>query len=308
MLMEAEAGRWTAMLATLLQNRVPMVQSLSLARDSLLLESFKAQLAQVERAVRGGSGPGAALADYRIFDESLVNLINVGERCGRLADMLKSAAHLAEQKGRDRIKRLMALLEPVSILVIGCMIGVIVISLFTAITSINNVPLCSKGRLAWGKPLTIPGRLLTALFRRKEGQHQTENGFTLLELLVVLAIIGLLGALIGPRLFERLEGSKVVTAQTQVRMLKTALDTMRLDIGRYPSAEEGLDLLVRAPTDPQLRLRWHGPYLEGELPLDPWGSPYQYGPTRPDLNAITLYSFGPTGRPGPNPARYLPPA
>jgi general secretion pathway protein F len=141
MLVEAEAGRWTAMLATLLRNRVPLVQSLSLARDSLLLESFKAQLAQVERAVRGGSGLGAALADYRIFDESLVNLINVGERSGRLADMLKSAAQLAEQKGRDRIKRLMALLEPVSILVIGCMIGVIVISLFTAITSINNVQL-----------------------------------------------------------------------------------------------------------------------------------------------------------------------
>ena len=72
-----------------------------------------------------------------------------------------------------------------------------------------------------------------------------DTGFTLLELLVVLAIIGLLGALVGPRLFERLEGSKVTTAQTQVRMLKTSLDTMRLDIGRYPTAEEGLNLLVR---------------------------------------------------------------
>jgi general secretion pathway protein F len=141
LLVEAEAGRWTAMLATLLQNRVPLVQSLALARDSLLLESFKAQLTQVERAVRGGSALGAALADYRIFDETLVNLVKVGERSGRLADMLKSAATLAEQKGRDRIKRLMALLEPASILVIGGMIGVIVISLFTAIASINNVPL-----------------------------------------------------------------------------------------------------------------------------------------------------------------------
>jgi general secretion pathway protein F len=141
MLVEAEAGRWTAMLSTLLQNRIPLVQSLALARDSLLLESFKAQLGQVERAVRGGSGLGAALADYRLFDESLVNLIRVGERSGRLADMLKSAASLAEQKGRDRIKRLMALLEPASILFIGGIIGVIVISLLTAIASINNVPL-----------------------------------------------------------------------------------------------------------------------------------------------------------------------
>ena len=131
-------------------------------------------------------------------------------------------------------------------------------------------------------------------------------GFTLLELLVVLAIIGLLGALIGPRLFERLEDSKLVTAQTQVRMLKTALDTMRLDIGRYPTAEEGLSMLTRAPTDAPLRANWHGPYLEGEVPLDPWGNPYQYNPAGRDLNAVTLYSYGPTGKPGGNAVGFLP--
>jgi general secretion pathway protein F len=139
--LEAEAGRWTAMLATLLQNRVPLVQSLALARNSLRVESLKGRLVQVERAVRGGSALGTALEDYSIFDETLVNLIRVGERSGRLAEMLKSAAALAEQKGRDRIKSAMALLEPAAILVIGVIIGVIVISLFTAIASINNVQL-----------------------------------------------------------------------------------------------------------------------------------------------------------------------
>jgi general secretion pathway protein G len=89
-------------------------------------------------------------------------------------------------------------------------------------------------------------------------------------------------------------------------MLKTSLDTMRLDIGRYPTAEEGLDLLVRAPSEPSLRTRWHGPYLEGEVPLDPWGNPYQYSPTGRELNAITLYSYGPTGRPGGEAVGYLP--
>jgi len=128
-----------------------------------------------------------------------------------------------------------------------------------------------------------------------------QGGFTLMELLVVLVILGLLGALVGPRLFAQLDRSKVRTAETQIHMLKSALDTMRLDIGRYPTAEEGLQLLVTAPTDPQLRLLWHGPYLENQVPLDPWNKPYLYRPEGRDLNAIALYSLGQDGKPGDEP-------
>jgi general secretion pathway protein G len=124
------------------------------------------------------------------------------------------------------------------------------------------------------------------------------QGFTLLEMIVVLVIIGLIMGLIGPRLFGQADKAKVQTAQTQVRMLKGALETMRLDIGRFPTEQEGLQLLVAKPSDATLSQRWSGPYLDGEVPNDPWGNPYQYSPTATADQPLTLYSTGADGKRG----------
>ncbi len=124
------------------------------------------------------------------------------------------------------------------------------------------------------------------------------QGFTLLEMIVVLVIIGLIMGLVGPRLFSQADKAKVQTAETQAKMLKGALETMRLDIGRFPSQEEGLKLLVQAPGDSKLAQRWKGPYLEDGLPDDPWGNAYQYSPQPSGTRAFTLYSFGADGKNG----------
>jgi len=123
-------------------------------------------------------------------------------------------------------------------------------------------------------------------------------GFTLLELLVVLVIIGLLAGLVGPRLFSKVDSSKVQTAQTQVKLLRGALETMRLDIGRFPNAEEGVALLNEPPRDDRVASKWKGPYLNEALPPDPWGRPYQYSIPGAAGQPFALYSFGADGKRG----------
>lgn len=120
-------------------------------------------------------------------------------------------------------------------------------------------------------------------------------GFTLLEMLVVLVIIGLLAGLVGPRLFSKVDQSRVAAAQTQVKLLRGAVENLRLDVGRLPSNEEGLNLLLKAPADSSLASRWRGPYLDDALPADPWGRPYRYAVPGADGQPFAIYSLGADG-------------
>ena len=119
-------------------------------------------------------------------------------------------------------------------------------------------------------------------------------GFTLLELLVVVAIIGLLSAYVGPRVLSHLGRSETAVAKAQVDAFAKALDTYRLDVGRYPTTEQGLAALVAAPAT---ETRWRGPYLGKAVPNDPWGKPYIYRSpgTNKDFEVI---SYGKDGSPG----------
>jgi general secretion pathway protein G len=114
-------------------------------------------------------------------------------------------------------------------------------------------------------------------------------GFTLIELLVVLVILALLGSIVGPRVMGKLGKAKTDTARTQVEQLRTGLDLFRLEVGRYPSTEEGLLALIEAPAG---AANWNGPYLnKNKVPTDPWDHEYHYA--SPGEHAeYDLYSLG----------------
>jgi len=118
-----------------------------------------------------------------------------------------------------------------------------------------------------------------------------------MEVLIAVAIIAALTAVIAPRLFDRLETSRKTAALSQISMIRTGLDVLRLDLGRYPTDEEGLSLLVanaKAPVS-----GWNGPYIDGStVPADPWGNTYQYSANSNLLIRGRVYSYGADGAPG----------
>jgi general secretion pathway protein G len=121
------------------------------------------------------------------------------------------------------------------------------------------------------------------------------RGFTLLELLVVMVIIGLLAGFVAPRYFSQVGKSRVKSAQAQIDALDKALEQFRLDVGRLPTTEEGLTALNTAP--PGL-MNWGGPYLKKDVPLDPWGHAYIYVQPGTHQNDFDLLSYGRDGKAG----------
>jgi general secretion pathway protein G len=120
------------------------------------------------------------------------------------------------------------------------------------------------------------------------------RGFTLLELLVVIVIIGLLAAYVGPKYFAQLGKSETTVAKAQIESFEKALDTFRLDVGRYPTSEEGLAALLVKPAS---AAKWNGPYLKKDVPQDPWGRAYLYK-SPGSKSEIEILSYGRDGQAG----------
>ena len=123
---------------------------------------------------------------------------------------------------------------------------------------------------------------------------ERQRGFTLMELLAVLAILGLLMSLVGPRVLNQLGGAKTKTAGIQIKDLEQSLEMYKLDVGRFPSTEEGLAALVKKPGN---AAGWNGPYLKSDVPLDPWKREYHYKYPG-DNGELDIYSYGQDGQAG----------
>lgn len=132
-------------------------------------------------------------------------------------------------------------------------------------------------------------------------KNRNEQGFTFVEIMVVVIILGVLAAIVLPKFMGRTEEARVSAAESQVGVFATGLDAYELDNGKYPTSEQGLGALMKEPTTPPVPRRWKGPYLQKNAPKDPWGSDYIYkSPGVQNTRSYDLLSYGPDGKEGGN--------
>ena len=135
---------------------------------------------------------------------------------------------------------------------------------------------------------TVPGRPVGS-----------RSGFTLIEIMVVIAVLAMLAALVAPNVFQNVGAAKDATARSQIELLGAGLDSYRLDNGRYPTTDQGLEALQVFPTIQPQPSNWRGPYLRRAVPLDPWDNPYIYfSPGEVNTRSYDLISLGADGEPG----------
>lgn len=135
--------------------------------------------------------------------------------------------------------------------------------------------------------------------RRRSIRTLQSNGFTLLELIIVIAIIAVLASIVAPAVFRNVGDAKTAAARSQIEMLSTALSAYRLDNDIYPTPEQGLAALRQVPVNGEPPRNWRGPYLSQDVPLDPWGRPYVYAsPGKANPTSFDLYSLGRDGKLG----------
>jgi len=133
------------------------------------------------------------------------------------------------------------------------------------------------------------------MIKKKQNKKSGRSAFTLVELLVVIVIIALLSSLVAPKFFGKLDNAKVKTAYAQMQMLSTALDAFRLDVGRYPTTQEGLKILWVKESDLK---NWNGAYLPKKVNKDSWGNPYHYKYPGSNKNEYDLFTYGSDGKEG----------
>jgi general secretion pathway protein G len=129
----------------------------------------------------------------------------------------------------------------------------------------------------------------------KSNFYRQQSGFTLIEVMVVVVIIGILAALIVPKIMSRPEQARIVKVKQDIVAIQSALDLYKLDNGMYPSTDQGLQALVTKPSQPPVPRNWKSDGYLQELPIDPWGEAYQY---LNDDDKVKIFSYGPKGKDG----------